>query len=366
MAPAGTVMVPQSTSASAGRYDILPYTRSRTASPADLVRTFVAPSTAASAGGNRRVTAQFDVITTYGNLKRQTDGGKHLVIDTKSGAMRANDVFHSHPADAADAGTAVDFPTHLEMTLDHNVDTSLMVQTPVRALASESEHVFPGSQTKENPHGNIALRFPLGSKTAQYTRTVEPGVLNFIEAFPGQTAEDADKWVSTINNKPDSKLLRVKPASAVAYFYNQRMTDAKDYVTEAMADPKLDTVVVSATAADQALADMKTAVGSKINYSNLSDKNQVAFKIGLAPRTYVNERGVGTHTSMKFADAYKHTAAYAKTRTAAAGNAKPSDYLAKADNHVERESNVELRGTMAIDFYHVDKNFKLAAAAADA
>jgi hypothetical protein len=232
------------------------------------------------------------------------------------------------------------------------------MQTPVRALKSESEHVFPGSKTAENPYGLIKLTFAPGQTSAKFTRTTDAGVIDFIRTFPGQTAEEAKHWVIDIPNKNES-LMVVDPPSAVAHFYNSKLP-VEQHVSPTMADAR-GHVWVPKTAARAAVGEFEEAIKARVNYSNLTDKNAIAMEIGLAPRKTLQANGTATSTALRIGEAFKALPAYTAMRATAAAMPDPKAHVTQAHAAILQSHGAKISGTMAIDYYHVDKNFKIAA-----
>lgn len=360
-ASAGNALVPQA--ATAARYSLEPYTPVRTAaaSPADYVKTFVAPSNASqTAGEMRNVKARWNLKTTYAALAARPDGGKALTLDSKSGVFTPKTVVHSHRSDANSPAekTGVDFPVHAELTLDHNTEVPLLVETPIRALKSEISQVYPGSQTAENPNGNIALHIPAGGGTATFDRTLEDRLKSYMETFAGHDPKDADKYVTRIGSSGNTAVMETKVATPVAYFYNKRMTDPAKKVGPEHHNDEFGGAPVEHDVAELAKQDWRTAHTAEVNYSNLTDIDAFTVKIGRPDELIMDHSGKARETSVRLSDAFKNTPGYTAARNTANLKSNAPAFLAASEKAVKDNFEVKFTGALKIDYYHVDQNFQ--------
>lgn len=347
------------TMASAG-VGIVPYTAKRY-DPADAVRNYVAPVKVTSSP-LRTVTAHFNVNAPFAHIEAHgKDKGRTLRFDQQSGLLQTSDISYSHPLPSVDTSapaptTGRDFPVSVSVRLEHDADTSLIIQTPIKALKSESEHVFPGSMTAENPNGFIGIKLPYGQKTGEFKRNVTENKIQFMNAYPGQTAENIHLWTSPIPGSTNS-LVRVEPPSVLGHFIDGKIDDPAKRLTAAK--PIDGCVSVPTEIVTAAIPEAVAAMAANINYVDLSNKKNIAFEVGVDARRVLGPAGKAVETSVRLSEAFIHSPAYAVTQKTAASASNPQSYMTKANAMLAQKGGINFSGTMAIDYYHVDENFKI-------
>lgn len=334
------------TAAAGHQAEVVAVTPVRYVDAGAAVRNFTSEHAVAS---SPKITASlnFDFDVPIKAMKNLPNQGTSLLVDTASGLLDADNIHYSHPL-PPDA-TGCQFPTAVRMTLDHDAETALIVRTPVKALKSELAYVYPGSQTKENPNGFIALRFNKDSNTAEFNRVVSDGQKDFMNEFPGQTTDVLHHFVTMLPNSTDA-LLTVNPPSVVAHFYNSSPANQAHLATQEKMDAR-GRVYVPKDAAAQALTEAVAAMDASVNYSNLSSKDAIHFEIGTPQRKTLGTNQKATAVGVGLSEVYKKLPAYT---AATAANS-----VTRVNAHIESTAALTFSGTMEIDFYNVQKNFKI-------
>jgi hypothetical protein len=263
----------------------------------------------------------------------------------------------------------------------------LRFTTKVPAMLDEDK-IFPhgvsiaeGSIDPEKaPYGLIALDVQAGQKTASYARTLTEAQASFFDQFPGQTAENAGKFVRALHDH-DGKVIayQVKarePTGAVTYFYNQhkdiastaeskgrpdlliddafiaKNADSKGYVT--IEDP------VGMKALKEALDTTKKTLKARVAYTNISNPETAEVMISGAPQDELDKDHKPTTTTPLLTHALRHTAAYkdhqARGGTEAALQAMEKGILNGTSTNAPKFA---VAGSIDYGYHKVTQNFKL-------
>lgn len=282
--------------------------------------------------------------------------GDRIPFNTENGFLTKDDFIYSTTLDST--SDDLDFPTSVEVRLDHDTNMGLKITTAMRALETERGMADPSTVSTENPWGLIQLTVPRGSNTARYDRKVTPQQLNYMAAYPGQTANNVANWL-LFPPKSNTALMVMTPLPAIAPHYNALVEEKNRKLGSTQYKPiDLDNIksivdtqgniYVDKELSIEALKNTETAHKAKLNYCNFTNEKQLGFSL-VTDSTKTVKNGRVTQTATRFSDAIRQTEDYAKVRAKDPGHA---EWLVKNSKH-------SFNGTMSYTFIRADKNFVL-------
>jgi hypothetical protein len=240
------------------------------------------------------VTYFYDLNVNVDNLLKQPDGGRELVLEHGNGIKK---VVYSNPLHQNSEGSEnrdCDIICgDICFKSANNLGEMLNVSTSVPAPSGFHDNV--AEPTEKAPHGFLNADVPHGGEVT-LNAELSLDACNFVENYPGQTAEDQDRMVYA-TNEPNVAHISVVPRAATLSWYNehQDVEASGKQITEKHADVK-GKAYADLKAAFEAKELCKAAIRKEIGYCNVTDPLKQTIRISVPG---VPTRVAGGKTVMK-------------------------------------------------------------------
>ncbi len=232
------------------------------------------------------VTWSLDLCVPLKELLAQADGGKSITLKWKDGI---SSVFYSNPLHGKQEVLALGDIDILcgdtEFTQTNTLQERLLTTSSIPMPYSTAR---TNAKTEKAPYGFLNFECD-HDKVAKFERTLTPIVREFIETYPGQTADDLDNFLySSPDDKDGDMHVQVNPPAAVLHFYNNmaEVLEKGLQVTAAKGDEK-GRAYINKELGLKAKAVAKEQMRAGIAYCNVTDPMKQEFTVAMP---FVNTR----------------------------------------------------------------------------
>lgn len=303
-----------------------------------------------------KVEYDFDIKASPATLQQLPGGGSSITLDQSLGLSKPR---YSNPADGKPdmlKHGACDFVKSVKLDLYQTTGLPLQTTVPVHAMKEEAV-ANPATISAEAPHGYVSAKLDQGKGLVVLDRTIEDKQANFIQKYPGQTADKLDAWMFAMPTDPSITYIQAKPESAVLHFY-RRLAALKDVppISAEQADAR--GMASGPTALiNEAKALAKEAIPAAIAYSNVTDPAKFSITFATVPEQELvisaDGKAMAAPSNVALSHGYLASDSYNKV----ARFASPAE-VKRAQLAASTEPLIRLRGKVTIEYIKVHPNFQ--------
>jgi hypothetical protein len=301
----------------------------------------------------------FAIKASPATLQQLPGGGSAITLDQTLGLSKPR---YSNPADGKAEMLkhgACDFVKSVRIDLMQTTGLPLQVTVPVHAMQEEAA-ANPATVSADAPHGFVSAKVDQGKDLVVLDRTIVDAQANFIQKYPGQTADKLDAWMFAMPTDASVTYIQAKPESAVLHFYRQ-LAAAKDAPISAESADARGMASGSSALLAEAKALAKARIPAAIAYSNVTDPAKFSITFNTLPETELkigtDGKAMASQSSVALSHGYLSSANYQNV----ARFATPMD-VKRTQQLASTEPLIQLRGKVVVEYVKVHPNFQYVAA----